>query len=1032
MSRFWKNAFVAAALAATATLTASLTMRPASADPLPVAVDPPTRLAAGVEMSGTTVIWNSGCGDDFTPPSSYLRTVDLALREPSPRTIYAPEGCGRDRIVSDDVGTDGIALYWMTADRRILTASLAGGAVSELATFSSPSEPSHASVAAGNGYAYWTEGTTIFRTQIADASHAVRQIYRGTALHRLRTAPDGTLYFLSNSELVKLAASGDAIEIASGVSSFALAPSFVVYATGQNVWRQSATGGARTLLATLPRAGTVDALAVDSATAYAHLKPSIGGAPIFRIPLAAGAAASALTTDLESGLDVQSDGTDIVWLQVNDGIFRTAVRSLAVFPALGSTAITGIEITQAIQVNGNLIPLVGNKPTAVRVYAVGHPDGNGVWSGVSAALSVQGGRTHVAGPITLSPAGSNERVLSDSFVFLLDPGETAQGTRTITARLILPAGRNETAASANVATAMATFGAARDMTVYGYTYANENSSSTYIDAAGSATCASHAAAPDHVFRTFSDLATMATYLAMTYPVSSVTVVPLPGSGSVEYDEGPLGDNYCAGYLRADTDMPAMMESIPGTDRGYLMVPDYGTNGQCCAGSAAPNAHKIALGDDEVLADSTGATMAQEIGHSFGGALWLHPFNVGSEYPRVDTNHPGSDRDGPIGPVIGMRIPSIATEPGTDAAGNNTDWEFMSYHSTARWVDPFVYCKLYAGLSASAETCPATVEGGGPATSALPILAIPSKLVSMEREKASDAADVEPAALTVSGIETRTGRVAIARTEIADGQPAAESDGGNFILQLRDADGKTLAKQAFQVGYRSPPESVDLNLFRVSIRWLDATRSIVISDDKGTVLGERAVDPIAPKIRLIAQPGATLLQPQDIAWSAGGSPKAHLTYAIDYATEKSGWRRIATGLSASSYRLDPATLPSSPSARVRVIASNGVLEGIAQSSTFAVPAQPPSVTLVAPASARAGDVLLSATAWDPDAGAIGASHFGWFVDGKPAGMGRWIVATLTPGSHAVRVRVSGAAGTLAERTAVVLVREGPSLKPAIFK
>jgi hypothetical protein len=870
-------------------------------------------------------------------------------------------------------------------------------------------------------------------------SDAPTIMYSSTGIRLIRASGDGSIYFLRGTQLVFLRP----IEpfflptyIDSNVRDYALDNSRVYWAgiTGGTAYIRSRSRGGTgsTLLFTADsRTPEIDSLAVDSTNIYLHTRQSAGGGPIFRLPLSGGTA-TPITPYLSIGTPLLSDGQYLFWTDYNTGIYRLRVNAGNIASPDGNIWITGIEVTQGIQVPNNLVPLVGFKATVVRVYVQSREDSNGPWNNVMAQLSVSGSsRTHGSPVITVSPTGSNSSTGADSFRFLLDRTETATGTRDLTVRIFGPSGRPETNTSDNVRTLRANFGPERHLTIFGFTYGNRNNDAACMGGA----------ANDYV-PPFSNFETHRQYFENVYPVSSVTMVPVPGSG-MTFDNNAYGDNPCGGMQRAGEALTRIVSAMPeGSERVYFLLPTQGSGGWCCS---AVNGHYIPNGEDERT--DPGVTMSQEISHSYGGVFFnQHTFDPGFGYPRTN-NMAGSDDDGPIGPWVGVELaPTSRLIPGQAPDGRPAAWDFMSYHPPGQpfWVSPYTFCKLLNYLTTGSVLCPATVEGGGMERGSL----APNKSLDAARSasfrsffahtnaspifldtKIQKPTQTRRQFLYVAGDISAKGIVRLSPFEITDEEKDVTTKplGKTYILRLEDSNGKVLAEFPFDVSpfHSTPPNGmghlpIRSRPFNFIVPWDPSTARIVILQDEKE-LAARVVSPHAPKFSdLTFAGGQKVTGKQTLSWKVMDEDGDPLTYSVWYSRDAGrAWIPIAANLNINSVTIDFDQLPGAAEARLQVHASDGVnTSQLTTEKSFSVPSKGPQITISGPkdgATINEGqEYALQASAFSYEHGAITDSKAFVWQDkaGKSLAIGPWIVLRLSPGEHTINLTVTDASGLAA--------------------
>lgn len=994
---------------------------------------------------GGTIYWHTDCGDDFSPLLSRLRSKPTrgTAGTSDQVTLYHPPTCQPDRVASTDIAIDDENIYWVAGDGRILSlprnsdGTVAPRELRRTGLRSVGGTAGSSSIAVDRTYFYWSERDRLMRAP-KTGSAAATMIYSSAGIRLIRAGGDGSLYFLRGTQLVFLQPIGPFFVpryIDSNVRDYALDNSRVYWAAragGTAYIRSQVRGGTGSTVLYMADSRTpdIDSLAVDSTSIYVHTRQSGGGGPIFRLPLSGGTA-TAITPYLIIGTPLLADGQYLFWSDYNTGIYRLSVNAAPIAPPDGNIWITGIEVTQGIQVPNNLVPLVGFKATVVRVYVQSREDSNGPWHNVTAQLSVsRSSRTHGSSSITISPAGSNSRIRGDSFSFLLDRDETATGTRDLTVRISGPAGRPETNTTDNVRTQSVTFGPARHLTLWGFTYGNRNNGPMCMGGA-----------PNDYVPPFSNFETHRQYMENVYPVSSITILPVPGSG-MTFDNNAYGDTPCGGMQRASEALTRIVSAMPaGSERVYFLRPTQGSDGWCCN---FVNGHFIPNGEDERT--DPGITMSHEISHSYGGVFHnQHTFDRGFGYPRTDYMA-RSDNDGPIGSWVGVELaPTSRLIPGQTADGRPAAWDFMSYHPPGQpfWVSPYTFCKLLNYVTEGSVLCPASVEGGGMEQGALPaqkfhevarFASSRSFFAHTNASRVSRDRQIQPATQTrqkflyVAGEVSADGRVRLSPFEIVEEEKDLTTKplGKTFILRIEDTTGKVLAEYPFDVSpFHSSPQHGMEHLpirsrpFNLFVPWNPATARIVVLKGEKE-LAERVVSRHAPKFsELTFAVGRKVTGKQNLSWKVVDEDGDSLTYSVWYSRDGREWIPIAANLDTNSLTIDFDHLPGSTRGRLRVHASDGVnTSQLITKKSFRVSSKGPQITISGPQDGailnEGQEYLLKGSAFTYEQGAItGSKAFVWRDKaGKTLAIGPWIVLRLSPGEHTISLTVTDASGVAA--------------------
>ncbi|MEP6921915.1 MAG: hypothetical protein ABI967_12380, partial [bacterium] len=395
-------------------------------------------------------------------------------------------------------------------------------------------------------------------------------------------------------------------------------------------------------------------------------------------------------------------------------------------------------------------------------------------------------------------------------------------------------------------------------------------------------------------------------------------------------------------------------------------------------------------------ESYGSIWAQEIAHNLGRK---HVSTSHGEQPPSDSSFPFPH--GGIGQpgaaiITGYWITSppslISTGTAADCIAHAHD--FMSYGSvnsasgehTRSWVSPFTYKALFKAFE--------------------------------DLSQVSAAAPPERAEkLIVAGRITENGTVTLrpfrrVTTEFTTG-PGTK---GEYSVELVDAAGRTLLSHRFDER-EDEGGKFHLRSFNEYVLWRDGTQEILIKRGK-TVVAKRAVSPHKPWVRVLTpKQGQTWGRKATITWEAGDEDKDSLTYTVLYNSGlDSVWLPIASGLTRPSATVDTSLLPGSARARVRVRATDGVNTAEAESQgTFIVADKRPLVAILGPIN---GQVLapgvspqFAAAVYDPEDGMLSGTSLKWTSDRDGLvgyGLGPSMRA-LSSGEHFITLTASDSQG-----------------------
>jgi hypothetical protein len=201
-------------------------------------------------------------------------------------------------------------------------------------------------------------------------------------------------------------------------------------------------------------------------------------------------------------------------------------------------------------------------------------------------------------------------------------------------------------------------------------------------------------------------------------------------------------------------------------------------------------------------------------------------------------------------------------------------------------------------------------------------------------------------LIVDGLVTIT-RPFYRFTSSAGNDDAGE---GSYTLELQDAGGAPLFTRYFDTVGDSEHPVEGSGYFRQVVPWQAGTARIVLKEGQ-TVLRITHVSANPPEVTLLSPNGGEFWPPygeQTVTWTGSDADGDPLRYALVYSPDGDTWKAIATNLVGESYTLDAGRLAGSETARLRVVASDGVNTSQDESDgTFTVEGKPPEVYIIYP-------------------------------------------------------------------------------------
>ena len=690
---------------------------------------------------------------------------------------------------------------------------------------------------------------------------------------------------------------------------------------------------------------------------------------------------------------------------------------------------SGIEITQGIQTFfpfcpfcGNTVPLVANKITFVRFYAIA--DAKDV-PGVRAVIEAKRGtkslgtlesfnKTTPKGTISVK-VFSNRANLDDAFWFRLPNAWTEEGDLTLTAT-VNPSGGGQVKErddffSNNTSSITVEFQKANALNIVPVRvhYTNFPAGITGTP-------------------TWDDFYKTADWFLKTWPITKIKYhhehdsEDFTTTGLCDFNTSCawydlLVELWWANFWTFDCDQ-SFFNPFGGC-RWHALVPWQATEGGPL-GIANTLAMVVGSHGRESASRLTGTfiieagTMAQEIGHLFNR---LHPCRPDEEPDVLETGCKthgeqyffgvAADSDFPYphgmistGSAFGLDYDKFLTplqpiDPNDHVAGGQGPHDFMSYGDAPLWVSDYTYKALGNSFGVS-----------GTATSDLVIPPFPTDHLAVSALLFRDRPpDVKPFF-----------HIPLPESPEYDDP----SHGGNYQLHLLDAFENILYTRFFTPLFWS--DFFDLNPESMAVMevvpYHPLTARVVLERPTGEVIFERTVTPNPPEVQVITPNGGEIFDAAAnyrVTWRGLDGDGDPLTYYVLYSGDGGQrWRLVANGIREPFFILNTGNLPGGDQSLIKVIATDGVNTSEDTSDGFfSVRQKPPQVTITRPLrdstiyTVKQGDtVRLEGQAFDHELGEVLEDGFlTWSsnIDG-PLGAGSIIeVNNLSEGGHIISLR-----------------------------
>jgi hypothetical protein len=1026
--------------------------------------DTPTSfIASGVtsyDIAETKLFWHTGvsicppslvAGDDLVQPAALESEMlkRIAVTGGEIRDLYSKErACSQNEIFSDIVA-DTNYLYWIGLNGLMRLSTSAN--VGDQPQLFSAALKGYSQIALSNDAIYGLQrnqsagSTTIRKIAKADAANSLF-VTHNVLGSDLKVQGNFVYYRLDNGTLRRIDANKVSKDIATGIKAYypeglrlplclvgqpCTGTNYVFYSKGNKIFRYNNSNESTS--AALYTSSNAQATILEIVTSYLyvsfieeHTQPCSGD-PCFisstnyvnRINYAGGGFATLYNTQSAFWTQVRSlknTATHLFW-QENGGLKRLPINASAL-PNI-NMKVTGIEVTQGIQSIDNSVLLIKGKRTFVRVHV--KSDGAAV-NNVTLRLSSPS-KAQVLLPVNsigtkLTVRSAPDRNQIDhSFLFELPWSWINQNNLSLEANLNPFLNQLEPNYADNKLSKSVTFVNSPKLSVEFFRL-NYAKNGTYYQ-------------PRYV----EDVLMTYSWMQRVYPIGGpigenfkprlwkvegdkwlADLVDRSHKDCAELYPDATKRNLCAskvtnGWLKYYRDKTKSGDLNVGlkTDAFYYgMISDglafprgQANYSKTSVGPTGDPSSRFAWDTDDSYADWYAG---HEIGHSLGRA---HPRagSGGCGHSNSDANYPYGSTSGsraPIGPDdgsvqgfdVGAPAHSIPRRVLPSASWN----DLMSYCNN-QWISDYTYKAMYTNM-----------------------LANPSLLADVDISVVGDL-------LSLSGVideaSDSAGFAFVVRLGEASSLPPLVA--GPYAIRLLDGSNAQLASYAF-----TPEAShIDEQLldFDQIVTFKPGTRTIQIvrlSDNK--VLGTYSVSANAPVVSNVALEGAPnpVSGVVTLKWQASDADGDELSFTIEYSRDGgSNFTPVKLGVTGTSTTIDTAALAGSPSARFRVVASDGVNVGSADSANFVMANKAPEVVILQPgdnSKVHYGQLVnFDAMALDLQDGTVDPTNFVWKLGPTVLGNGAQIsVDSLPVGSNLVTVEATNSLGQKGSATVTVIV------------
>lgn len=263
--------------------------------------------------------------------------------------------------------------------------------------------------------------------------------------------------------------------------------------------------------------------------------------------------------------------------------------------------------------------------------------------------------------------------------------------------------------------------------------------------------------------------------------------------------------------------------------------------------------------------------------------------------------------------------------------------------------------------------------------------------------------------------------------------------GGYTLRLVDAGGAVLSQHSITPA--AVEDSVGWWSFEAVIPFVSgAAQAQLVDDADSTVLAVLSISASAPQVSQVSVPGATppLQGLVPLTWTASDADSPNLTYDLFFSVDGGEtFSPLELGLTGSSAEVNTDLVPGSMSVVFRVVASDGVNTGYADSPPYQVAVKPPDVRILSPSEGQrvqyGTPLQLTGYALDLQDGSITAdSSLVW--SGPEGVLGEGQVLTLTDlptGSNTITLTAYASTGYSNSASVTVIVGDDLYEPPSVL-
>ncbi len=420
--------------------------------------------------------------------------------------------------------------------------------------------------------------------------------------------------------------------------------------------------------------------------------------------------------------------------------------------------------------------------------------------------------------------------------------------------------------------------------------------------------------------------------------------------------------------------------------------------------------------------------AHEIGHTLGRA-----------HPTPGSAACGQSASDPNYPHAGAQIGADNNTEGFDAGDSfysvtravypGATWHDVMSYCNNQWISDYTYRGMYNFMTGGPLAMSAQDEEELPRFEQMPDDG--QKMTPFSSQGALVSGDWVMVQGTIVSGTSNASLLKLTRLSELAGVP--ELIPGEYAIRLTGNGGNTLADYPFTPlpGDENTPDILSINQVVTMTAGAQQLRIVRLSD--GVTLASQAISANAPVVIDVAlqSPANPVTGTVTLAWSASDADGDTLTFDLFYSNDDgSSFESVQSGITGNSAQIDTSSL-SGGNGFFRVIASDGVNIGMADSPAYTFADKPPMPMILTPGNNHTVNfgqlVNFSGAAMDWQDGGVTGANLEWSNQNGVLGTGELLsISNLPVGVNTITLKATNSKGQSATTSITVIVNDDLSL------